>query len=72
MQARPASMNIDASIALAEDLIRQAARKGAKLIVFGETWLPGYPAWLDHSPHAALWNVAAMRIVRAACKRTAW
>jgi hypothetical protein len=29
-------------------LTRQAAGSGAKLVVFPETWLPGYPAWLDH------------------------
>jgi predicted amidohydrolase len=26
------------------------------LIAFGETWIPGYPAWLDICPNAALWN----------------
>ena len=25
------------------------------LIVFGETWLSGYPAWLDYCPEIALW-----------------
>ena len=69
VQARPVSMNLDASIALAEDLIRQAAREGAKLIVFGETWLPGYPAWLDHSPHAALWNHEPTKNVFAQLRR---
>ena len=26
------------------------------MIVFAETWLPGYPVWLDSSPKAALWD----------------
>ena len=28
-------------------LARDAANGGAKLIAFPETWIPGYPAWLD-------------------------
>jgi predicted amidohydrolase len=38
------------------DLIRDAANQGAALIVFGETWFPGYPVCLDVCPGAALWN----------------
>jgi nitrilase len=44
------------SLAKALDLIRDAANLGAELIVFGETWFPGYPVWLDVCPGAALWN----------------
>ncbi len=56
VQAAPVFMNLAASLELAVKLIGEAAAKGAKLIVFGETWLPGYPAWLDYCPGAALWN----------------
>lgn len=56
IQASPVFMNLDASLAKAVGLIEQAARKGAKLVAFGETWLAGYPAWLDYCPAAALWN----------------
>ena len=28
------------------DLLEQAAAKGAKLVAFPETWVPGYPEWL--------------------------
>jgi len=69
VQSSPVFMNLDASIARAEGLIEQAASKGAKLIVFGETWLPGYPAWLDHSPHAALWNHEPTKEVFAQLRR---
>jgi nitrilase len=37
-------------------LARQAAADGAQLIAFPETWLPGYPAWLDVCRDAALWD----------------
>lgn len=37
-------------------LIQEAAVSGARLIACGETWLPGYPAWLDYLPKIALWG----------------
>ncbi len=69
VQASPIFMNLDASVTRATELIEQAARKGAKLVAFGETWLPGYPAWLDHSPSAALWNHEPTREVFARLRR---
>lgn len=56
IQASPVFNDLAASLEKAVDLIADAAGKGARLVVFGETWLAGYPAWLDHSPNAALWN----------------
>ena len=37
-------------------LTREAAAAGARLVVFPETWLPGYPVWLDVCRDAALWD----------------
>lgn len=34
----------------------EAAQGGAALVAFPETWLPGYPAWLDHCRDVALWD----------------
>ena len=34
----------------------EAAAKGAELVVFPETWLPGYPAWMDYSRDVGLWD----------------
>jgi nitrilase len=48
--------DLAAGLALTSELASQAARGGADLVVFPETWLPGYPAWLDVSRDAALWN----------------
>lgn len=69
VQASPVFLDLTGSVARAMTLVEEAARKGARLIAFGETWLPGYPAWLDHSPHAALWNHAPTREVFALLRR---
>jgi nitrilase len=37
-------------------LATRATKTGAQLVAFPETWLPGYPAWLDSCRDAALWN----------------
>jgi len=33
--------------------IEEAAKLGAKIVAFGETWLAGYPARLDQIRHQA-------------------
>jgi len=49
-------MDLERSVEKALSLIGDAARLGAKLVVFPETWLPGYPAWLDCCRDVALWD----------------
>jgi predicted amidohydrolase len=50
-------------IARAGELTREAARQGATLVVFPETWLPGYPVWLDVCRDAGLWNHPPVKAV---------
>ncbi|MGH1366648.1 MAG: carbon-nitrogen hydrolase family protein [Calditrichia bacterium] len=56
IQHPPVFMNLDASIDEAIRHIDSAAKSGARLVVFPETWLPGYPVWLDYAPNAGLWD----------------
>ena len=43
----PASiLDLNLGVARAVEYIRQAAKEGAQLVVFPETWLTGYPAWI--------------------------
>jgi nitrilase len=65
LQAAPVPGDLPASLAKALDLVEQAARADARLICFGETFLPGYPVWLDYCPDAALWNNVAVKEIYA-------
>ena len=56
IQEGPVYLNLSLSLQKLEILVKEAVSNGSELIVFGETWLCGYPAWLDHCPKAALWN----------------
>lgn len=61
IQHPPVFLNIEESIKEACAFIEEAKDGGADLIAFPETWLPGYPVWLDFSPKAALWDYPPAR-----------
>lgn len=66
VQARPDLSSADATLDTLETMTRDAASKGAELVTLGETILPGYPAWLDCCPSAALWDHEPAKAARAA------
>jgi nitrilase len=45
VQAAPAYLDLEASVAKTIDLIAAAARGGARLVAFPECWIPGHPLW---------------------------
>jgi aliphatic nitrilase len=45
VQAAPAYLDLDATVAKTIDLLGAAARGGARLVAFPECWLPGHPLW---------------------------
>ena len=56
IQHSPVFLDLEASVAKAIALTEKAAGRGAQVVTFGETWLPGYPAWLDYCSSVALWD----------------
>ena len=48
-QIAPVWLNRAATLTKVIGYLEQASAEGAGLIVFGETLLPGYPFWLDHT-----------------------
>jgi len=55
--------SLDEGLARTRELTREAASSGARLVVFPETWLPGYPVWLDVCRDAGLWDHAAVKAI---------
>ncbi len=46
IQQPPVTLHRDRTLERGVELMEQAAAKGASLISFPETWIPGYPEWL--------------------------
>lgn len=80
VQAAPLFMNLEGTVDKTIKLIEEAAARGAELIAFPETWIPGYPwfLWLNspavnmplvydyHQNSLVLDSVQAKRIADAA------
>jgi nitrilase len=57
--------SLEESLARTRHLAAEAVAQGAAIIAFPETWIPGYPAWLDCCRDAALWDHAPVKAVYA-------
>lgn len=56
VQKPPVFLNLPKTLERAEAIAAECVREGAGIVVFPETWLSGYPIWLDEAPKAALWD----------------
>lgn len=56
VQAAPIPFAVDDGLAKAHALAQAAVAAGAEIVAFGETFIGGYPIWLDEAPGAALWD----------------
>ncbi|MFZ6014139.1 MAG: carbon-nitrogen hydrolase family protein [Bacteroidota bacterium] len=62
-QFSPVHLNLPKSLEKLAEIIRIAGTQQVQLLVLGETWLSGYPAWLDYCPDVGRWNNEQMKIV---------
>jgi nitrilase len=60
IQAAPVWLDRGATIEVVTDRIQEAAARGAELVAFPETFLPGYPVWVDITD-AASWRDPAQQ-----------
>ncbi len=56
LQAAPVPLDISYGIERLIEFVADAADIGAEVAAFGETFLGGYPLWLDEAPGAAMWD----------------
>lgn len=65
VQDSPVPLAIGAGLDKAIAKAREAIEKGARVIAFGEGFLGGYPAWLEHVAPARLWDHPGTRELHA-------
>lgn len=63
LQTAPVYFDLPASLTKLDGKLREAAAQGVQLAVLGETWLTGYPSFLDHLPGIAVLDDPAMKQV---------
>ncbi|MEZ5305996.1 MAG: carbon-nitrogen hydrolase family protein [Pyrinomonadaceae bacterium] len=56
VQEPPVYLNIALTVEKLLGICERLAEESVEIAVFPETWLPGYPVWLDEAPKACLWD----------------
>ena len=60
VQAAPVYLNRSATVDKVVDRIAEAAAGGADVVAFPETFVSGYPVWVDNT-HSAAWENPAQQ-----------
>ncbi len=63
IQHPPVFLNLYESLAKVEQWVDEAVNNGAQVVIFPETWLPGYPVWLDNAGDSAIWNHPGAKVL---------
>ncbi len=71
VQAAPVPLAIGEGLHALLDHVRPLAEAGTELVAFGETFIGGYPLWLDEAPGAALWDAPGTKALHAILLRKA-
>lgn len=61
-QVAPEILDLKRSVRKAASLVASAKKEGVRLLAFGETWIPGYPAWSDFGRYGEWGNAAAKKL----------
>jgi len=65
VQKAPDFLNSKKSAENAVKYIEESTSEGADIIVFGECWLSGYPAWIDYAQHMGCWDQKEIKMLWA-------
>lgn len=60
-QYAPVHFDKEATLQKLKDIIKNAASQKVQLLAVGETWLSGYPSWLDYSTNISQWDGPEMK-----------
>ena len=58
VQKAPVFLNKEKTIASAVSLVKEAVSSGAKLVIFTEAFIPGYPAWIWRLRPGGDWSIS--------------
>ena len=60
-QFAPVHFNKEASLHKLKKIVEDAASQKVQLLAVGETWLSGYPAWLDYATNVSQWDAPELK-----------
>ena len=65
VQQPPVFLDSKRSTEKAISYVHESADNESHIVVFGEGWISGYPAWIDYSQHMGCWDQKEIKEVWA-------